>query len=311
MKTGRRHELQTNQLADQLGRWLQKVQPHLKWIGFAVIVGLAALVVVTFVSQRQQSALASAWQDYLVALDTPDADLLLQDLANAKPGTSAGLWARLSRADIDLGRGSEAIFRDREEAERLLADAKEGMEYVIEHGRAYPLLVQRGWYGLGQTLETLGDLKGARGAYEEAKQTMDTSAIAQLAQERLDTLQNKDVAEFYDWFVKQEITPSTTSSADLPADLLDLPDFPDLTIPEVMPPDGGIPSGDDDLPLFPGSDDDLPTEPPGGEPSTDIEGELDKSIPPDLPQNSETSDEQPPAAPDTSTSPPPEAPAQP
>jgi hypothetical protein len=320
MKTVRRHELQTNQLADHLGRWLQKVQPHVRWIGIALIVALAALVVVTFISQRQRSKLASAWQDYLVALDDPDADLLLQDLATARPGSPAGIWARLSRADFDLVRGLEAVFTDREEAQRLLANAKEGMQYVIEHGRAYPLLVQRAWYGLGQADEALGDLKAARKAYEETKLIDEASALAGFAQERLDMLKDKDVAEFYDWFVVQEITPSATSSADLPGDLLNLPDFPDLTIPEVAPPggelppvDGDLPSGEGDIPLFPGTEDDTSSETPAELDTDDGSQPEESTTPPEdsttRPTESEVPGEQPPAAPETDE-PPPDAPAQ-
>ena len=64
MKTQRRHELQTNQLADRIGVYLQKVRPYQKQI----LYGVAAVAVlggaVLYLSSQQQAKAGVSWQEY-------------------------------------------------------------------------------------------------------------------------------------------------------------------------------------------------------------------------------------------------------
>ncbi len=64
MKTERRHELQTNQLADWLGRQIENIRPHFTTILTVVAVLIVAMIGYGIWSSRSQEAAAEAWTSY-------------------------------------------------------------------------------------------------------------------------------------------------------------------------------------------------------------------------------------------------------
>ncbi len=64
MKTERRHELQTNTLADWLGRQIEALRPHFTTIITGIVVLVVALVGYGIWSSRSQQAAAEAWTNY-------------------------------------------------------------------------------------------------------------------------------------------------------------------------------------------------------------------------------------------------------
>ena len=62
MKTERRHALQTNWLADHLGRWLDKVKPYTNHILIGLCVLVAGWGIWRFVSWMQSGDEERAWE---------------------------------------------------------------------------------------------------------------------------------------------------------------------------------------------------------------------------------------------------------
>ncbi len=272
MKTERRHQLQTNQLADQLGKTIESTKPYLKWIGIGVAAAIVLVLTVTFISHRQNVATGNAWAEYIQALSETDRQLALQDVATVYPGTAAATWAELAKADLNLGQGCQSIYQNKEEAEKLLNEAIEGYKSIVGSSPRDTFTAQRAQFGLGTAYETLGRLKEAREAYEEVLKRGETTAVARLAKEHLDLLKSDEVQAFYDWFVAQKSMPTGPGSGlpNLPGDLGELPDFPDLSIPGVATP-----------PLtFPGSDGATTPPPAATDPATPPPTATDPAAPP-------------------------------
>src|ERR1700722_3226894 len=113
MKTERRHELETNQLADSLGRWADAVRPYRNSI-LGVILALVVGAAVYLVPQRRTAAeTASAWDEYFAAIGRARPDRLkLEDLGEAHAGTPVGWWSLCMAGDLGLDEGSNLLFRD-------------------------------------------------------------------------------------------------------------------------------------------------------------------------------------------------------
>lgn len=272
MKTKRRHELQTNILADWLGRQIELVRPYAKWIlGAAIavaVIGTAAWYMKTTQSQRSEAA----WGDYFDALMERDSNRL-RAVAEDHAGTPAALWAQQSAADLELGRGIDSLFSDRKEAQTALERARDGYEAVAESASDYPLLKYRALWGLGVAYESLAGarsgavttpsadeqqrilrdvqnyLEQAEGYYRQVAENAPEASLREMATERLDALTRDLSAEaWYAWFAQQTPTPpGAMRGGDMPLPSLPseggtLPGLPDLGIPL----NSGAPSGGDE-----------------------------------------------------------------
>jgi hypothetical protein len=67
MKSERRHELQTNYLADWLTHKIETIRPYLNMILIAVALVALAAIVGAFVTGEQSTRAAVAWTDYFSA----------------------------------------------------------------------------------------------------------------------------------------------------------------------------------------------------------------------------------------------------
>src|SRR5688572_8769214 len=109
MKTERRHELQTNQLADWIGHQVDHVKPHGKTVLAAGILGAAVIVAAIVLLKDRESAHTTAWTDFQVAAVTRD-PAHLGDVAKQNSGSEVALWAKQAQADIELDRGVMALY---------------------------------------------------------------------------------------------------------------------------------------------------------------------------------------------------------
>ena len=78
MKTQRRHELQTNQLADTIGMYLQKVRPYQKQILYGLVAILLLAGAVLYLSTQQQARAGASWEDYFSAMVEQRPEALLE-----------------------------------------------------------------------------------------------------------------------------------------------------------------------------------------------------------------------------------------
>ena len=262
MKTERRHELQTNELADWLGKHIETYKPELKYAGGAVVVLLVFSAVYLLFQQHKAAQSGVTWGEFLQASleSSPDEQgKAYQDIANRNAGTDAGLWAMLSEADLDLSQGSELLFSDRELALVELERAKKNFSQVEQEAARNPVLLLRARFGLAQTLECLGELSKAKEKFELVHKsalesalgkTTDESVLGKIAEKRAKRLDDKSIVEFYAWFEKQKPrTPHRPGSGKIPFRMDDLPDRPDLSFPgsgQFVPSPSIKPSDDKD-----------------------------------------------------------------
>ena len=203
MKTERRHELATNDLADWIGDKVEELKPYSTAI-WATVLAVAVLVfAAVFWTRKSEARLEQGWDRFFHARTQETTDEL-RDVADAEPKSPAGLWARLTLADRQLGEGVNLLFEDRAEAQDKLSEAVEAYEYVLKNGPGDSLLAERATFGLGQALESQNELDKAREQYEALIEKWPGGAFAAEAERRLGDLDRATTKGFYDWFAKQE-----------------------------------------------------------------------------------------------------------
>ena len=165
MKSKRRHELQTNQLADKLGHWIERVRPY---TNMTLVLAAGVLLVLAawyYLAAGHEKKRAESWRSYMLAGTNPQGDIVeeLNLVADQFDDTQAGLWAALTAADIDSARGMRLMFTDRAAAETSLNLAKSRYREVLENKRLPQdaLLSIRTHYGLAQALR--GTERAGRG----------------------------------------------------------------------------------------------------------------------------------------------------
>jgi hypothetical protein len=120
MKSDRRHELQTNVLADWLGEHLESLRPHAMPIALVAIAIVAlGLGSIWYFGNAGQTS-AEAWMTYFGAFNQREPGKVLEHLADEKTSAAAALWARQSIGDLNLAQGTQRLFTDRIEAKKLL-----------------------------------------------------------------------------------------------------------------------------------------------------------------------------------------------
>lgn len=209
MKTERRHELQTNTLADALGHTVDQVKPYSQFLVGGVLAVIVIVGVVKFLSVRSQSEQVDAWNTYLHAT-TSNASESAEDLnrlIQQYPSTPAAQFAHLSLADQSLSDGIGQLFQNRAEANEKLRKAEEHYQ-AVQKSASDPLLLQRATLGLARVYESQvtvdNHVSKAQKEYQQLLDRWPNGAYTLAAKERLDDLSHKSTKEFYDWFATNE-----------------------------------------------------------------------------------------------------------
>lgn len=204
MKTERRHELQTNQLADSLAHWIERARPYSR-AGLALVVAVAvAIFAWGYLSVSNNRQAGEAWNEYFDAM-TPGNDprSALSDITERYAGTLPAQWARLTLADIQLSNGTQRLFMDKKDGRDELRQAAD--KYLsITHESDEPMIVQQATFGLARAHEALGELEKAREEYRSITDQWPDCAYAGDAKTRADDLDRQSTKSFYDWFVRYE-----------------------------------------------------------------------------------------------------------
>ena len=236
MKTERRHELQTNVLADWLGKKIEGFQPYFKVIQpyFKSIVAvslllLAAIFAFMVLNGSQSSRQGASWAEFMSAFGQRDADLL-DRVADSNEGTTAGLWAKQAMADIQLADGTSQLYMDRDAAAEALDDAAAAYKEVVDQAGKHPMLRRRAMFGLAQANECLSVLtknKGknqefldiARKNYEQLAKDAAGTVLGRMAAKRFELVTDlagplqstddgaTDESNWYLWLASQEMPP--------------------------------------------------------------------------------------------------------
>jgi tetratricopeptide (TPR) repeat protein len=253
MKTERRHELQENELATWLGDQIMKLQPYLKAIAGGAVLLAVVFLATSYLNARNEEAQQEAWAGYFAALATGD-PAEFQKVAETYPGTIAAGWSLQSAGDLLLNQGIGELFRNRETAKTQLEAALQTYKTVTD---AYSdaMLQQRAYLGLAKAEESLGNFDQAKKHYQQITEKWSESEMADLAADRLAQLDRPGTKEWYDWFAQQE---PVTSPLDMPGflnDLPNLPDQPNINLPQPGELLGSEGQAADDGSDLPGGDD--------------------------------------------------------
>ena len=93
MKSERRHELQQNELAGWVGKFIEDIRPYATMILGGVAVVVVGAMVWAYISGTQLAERQAGWSEFHAALASEDVDELLL-VAKANEGTRAGYWAQ-------------------------------------------------------------------------------------------------------------------------------------------------------------------------------------------------------------------------
>jgi len=206
MKSRRRHELRTNELADALGRLIQRLRPHGRTVAVGaalVVVLLAVLVAVPVMRSRAADRAAEAFSLAVRAGTTDALRLYLERFADAPQASTA----RLLLADRLLWEASGAEGDEREkkraEAEALYSDLAQAGGPLEPMGR------------VGLALVTLdgGRLDEGRKALEAVVQRWPQSVAATLARAHLEALAGYEPVAFSDEPLEEAETETEEGAA--------------------------------------------------------------------------------------------------
>ncbi len=224
MKSERRHDLQTNDLAGTLGSGIEKVQPFVQYVvGGLVIAALAAIGWGVFTSYSRKTA-AAAWTEYYFTLNTGDAESF-KAISDKHPRSAAAIWAQQTAGDEYLADGIDALYRDRGQGTELIKNAIKSFENVSSTAPSDDLRT-RATLGLAQAHEALGEIDKAKDLYQEVISAGLQPAITTVATNRVAFLNSQAGKDFYAWFDK--LKPAPAAPPKMPGDLSVPPTSPDL-----------------------------------------------------------------------------------
>jgi hypothetical protein len=270
MKTERRHELATNELADMLAGLIEIVKPYSMYIGGTLVAVVMLIGVAAFYSNKSKVAEAEGWNElFAIPPTAPDRRDKLLDVADAWAGTPVGVYAVLLAANDDLREGAEKLFEDRADARTHLRDAADGFKRARSES-SESLVQEQACIGLARAHECLNELDEARTFYKEIVDRWPKGMYGEYAKTRLEDLDRPTTRSFYDWFATQDPKPPAISEPGTPGERPALDSNPLDSVPDLSPPDpfsessGGTESGDATPPLNNES-----STSPGSESSTD------------------------------------------
>ncbi|HEV3237300.1 MAG TPA: tetratricopeptide repeat protein [Gemmataceae bacterium] len=201
MKAQHRKELQTNVLADRMGRIIQsaKAGPNqtMLIIGGAVLVILAVILGWLYYSKVSSQNRSSLWLKVEEASDLED----LEKIAKENPNTVPGRVARLQWARTLYRQGIEKLYSvtDRDKAKESLEKARDLYDQLAKELTDSPVMIQEAMMGSAKARESLGEIDGAASAYEKLAKDFPKSALGKEAEERAKQLRDKgtEVKDFY------------------------------------------------------------------------------------------------------------------
>jgi hypothetical protein len=190
MKAEHRKELQTNVLADHMGRFLKSMRsgPQSTSIGVWVILALVVGIVVAW--QYFRSRTPPPWTElYSVnELSGNALDKKVDDITKKNHGTPLARVARFEKARDLLRRGQEELCAQPTVARDLLEKASALYEQLALETTSEPPLAQEALMGVAQAEETRGDLKRAREFYGKLAEAYPKSVLGELAKKNADEL---------------------------------------------------------------------------------------------------------------------------
>ena len=199
MKSEERHKLQQNELADYLGKIVEKIKPYQNAILGGIILVLVLLIAINWWRGKTASEQDVANTEFYAALGaalSSSEPASLITMAEKYPDTPAANLAELTAADIYLNNGAKFLFENKLKANSELDQAVELYGKVLPKLSA-PFLIARANYGLGRAEECQNRLPEAKKSYEEAVKAAPDSPYQLLASRRLADIERPITQENY------------------------------------------------------------------------------------------------------------------
>jgi tetratricopeptide (TPR) repeat protein len=199
MKAEHRKELQTNVLADRLGKAIQGIKEGpsrgtLLLVGVAALAGLLLFIWWYFwsTSRAADSARWVQWDDLNTAAQL---DSFVQNKDNQ--GTTQARLARFQIARRSLLEGLRELGSARAAALENIRKAAQRYEELIGESSESPLLLQEALLGAGKANESLGDVEKAKRYYKQLADQHPNTSFGKDAKAQLDRLEKdgKDLQE--------------------------------------------------------------------------------------------------------------------
>lgn len=206
MNTERRHELETNALADGITTWSEKARPYTSALLGLIAALLGLFIVASLWNSYQEKRNREAWQELEFGLlegDIESRNLRLIADREDLQGTDMTEWAYMSWADRQLLRASQLYLSNREDAKKRLTEIESIYEQFAD-GASSPELKNRARLGLARVSEMQGDLTDAITQYE-----LVDGALAAVAEERIKALKAKPAKETVEWLATVELPKRT------------------------------------------------------------------------------------------------------
>ncbi len=211
MKSERRHELETNDLADWLGHTVSTLQPYFKTVLAAALLLIAVLLGRSMLASSSQRQNDESWSAFFASRTLQSAEAM-RDVAKQFPRAKATPWALQLAGEFGLREGIEKLLVDRDKAKEILTQSAEDYRLAIEKA-SDEAVRKRATLGLAQVYETLGDFEQATTQYQKVVAEWPGDPLAELAQRRGDFIERKDTLAFADWFKQQKMDPTPPPSA--------------------------------------------------------------------------------------------------
>ena len=203
MKAEHRKELQTNALADRLGKMVESVKSGPKislWIWVVLVLAVGLYLFWSFTSKSSANQRSLLW----LRLDGIADEKSLQEFADANTGTPPARTARYELARLQLQDGVEQFGSPDKHAEAVKKLVSARTIYLeLAQGKGNPILVQEAMMGTAKAEETLigdqGTVDQAIENYEKLAQAYPESLPGLAAAKRAQYLKDnrKQVEAFY------------------------------------------------------------------------------------------------------------------
>lgn len=196
MKTERRHNLETNELAHRIAMWIERIKPYSAQLFVAAIVLLGLAVANSLWNSHSASRQEAAWDAYALAIDTADPELLsLQRVAGEDQYTDTPMqeWAYVAWADRQVLWSAQTYLVDREASKDRLRRVA-GIYDELASAARDRQIQNRARFGLARVYEMQNRLDDARRQYELVQ-----GDLAPLASERAKQLDSPEVQAACAW----------------------------------------------------------------------------------------------------------------
>jgi len=249
MRSERRHELQSNELADWLAESAEKIKPYTNAILGVVVILVAVLGGYFWWTQKSAAQEARGWDRFLAAQQPRD----LEDVIAEFPDTPVAYWAHTTIGDMQTAMGCNRLFDNKAAAMDDLRDGQKHFQEALA-GSRHPVILERATFGLARNIEAQAkELDEAIKYYKEVVEKWPDGAYAVMANLRLEDLSQESTRKWYDdYFIPFTPAPPSPDPAGLPGDPLEytfdnIPDGPVLgpETPDSGQPGAGIPSAED------------------------------------------------------------------